>query len=384
VEWSAARSPASSRVRFLAGVLAWAVLGLPTLLWLLTMPSLSTARVAGWLAAYLTFGIAFSVAAWPARTWAGRSAPLLLLQTAAALVMAFLGESGFEGAFLAVVAGQLPFAVPVRAMLAWVLLQTAGLAVAYARLVAPGRAVAIIAGYLSLQGFAIGAAYLAASERRSRLDLGRVNAELLATQGLLAENTRVAERLKIARELHDSLGHHLAALSVNLDLASHHVVEGEGAALVRQAHGYTRLLLADVRGVVGSLRDEGRIDLTTALRTLVAGIPAPQISLSVADDLNIREPAQAHALFRCVQEIVTNTLRHASARHLWIELTESPEGVAVHARDDGQGVGVVRPGHGLAGMRERLENAGGHLEIESEPGKGFAVRAFLPRAGATA
>jgi signal transduction histidine kinase len=383
VQWSAAQSSVSSRVLFLAGVLAWAVLGLPTLLWLLTTPSLSTARVAGWMAAYLAFGTAFSVAAWPAREVPGQHTPLLLVQTVAALVMAFLGESGFEGAFLAVVAGQLPFSVPVRAMLVWVLVQTAGLAVAYGRLVPPPRAVAIIAGYLSLQGFAIGAAYLAASERRSRLDLGRVNAELLATQGLLAENTRVAERLKIARELHDSLGHHLAALSVNLDLAGH-VVEGEGAALVRQAHGYTKLLLADVRGVVGSLGDEGRIDLTTALRTLVAGIPAPRISLTVADDLNIREPAQAHALFRCVQEIVTNTLRHASARHLWIELTESPEGVAVHARDDGQGTRAVHPGHGLAGMRERLEEAGGHLEIESEPGKGFAVRAFLPRAGATA
>jgi signal transduction histidine kinase len=158
------------------------------------------------------------------------------------------------------------------------------------------------------------------------------------------------------------------------------VVEGEGAPLVRQAHGLTKLLLADVREVVGSLRDDGAVHLTTALRTLVAGIPTPQVHLAVPDELVIREPAQAHALFRCVQEIVTNTLRHASARHLWIDLVESPEGVRVHARDDGRGASAVLPGHGMAGMQERVRDLGGRVEFGSDPGRGFEVQVFLPSA----
>jgi signal transduction histidine kinase len=368
----------SSRLLFFAGLLALVGFGTPTFLWLLAATPFSMPRLLACILAFAIFTVAFCIVAWPGESFrSARDVALLAVQSASALFMAFLVGSGFEGPLVAVVAGQLPFCVSSRVTALWVLLQTALLALAYWPGLPQRRAVAIILGYLSLQAFAAGAAYLAASERQARRDLGRVNAELLATQGLLAENTRVAERLRIARELHDSLGHHLAALSVNLDLAGH-VVQGEGAALVRQAHGLTKLLLADVREVVGSLRDDGSIALTTALRTLVAGIPKPEIHLSVPEDLAIREPAQAHALFRCVQEIVTNTLRHASARHLWIELAEGPEGLRVHARDDGRGAAVVSPGHGIAGMQERVRDLGGRVEFGSNPGRGFEVQVFLP------
>ena len=63
-------------------------------------------------------------------------------------------------------------------------------------------------------GFAMGAAYLQQREVRARLDLGRLNAELLATQRMLADSTRMSERLRISRDLHDTLGHHLIALNL--------------------------------------------------------------------------------------------------------------------------------------------------------------------------
>jgi signal transduction histidine kinase len=370
----------STRVLFLAGVLAVVGFGTPTLLWLLAATPFSAARLLTWIVAFVVFAVAFYLVAWPDdHVRPRRDLSLLVAQSVSALFTAFLVGSGFEGTLVAVVAGQLPFFVSKGVTAVWIVLQTAGLALAYWPWPSSRRALANVLGYLSLQAFAAGAAYLAASERQARRDLGRVNAELLATQGLLADNTRMAERLRIARELHDSLGHHLAALSVNLDLAGH-VVEGEGASLVRQAHGLTKLLLADVREVVGSLRDEGAIDLATALRTLVAGIPRPEIHLAIPEGLAIREPAQAHALFRCVQEIVTNTLRHASARHLWIELAEGPDGLRVHARDDGRGASAVSPGHGIAGMQERVRDLGGRVELSSDPGRGFEVQVFLPAA----
>jgi signal transduction histidine kinase len=79
-----------------------------------------------------------------------------------------------------------------------------------------------------------------------------------------------------------------------------------------------------------------------------------------------------------VQEVVTNTLRHAGARTLSIALKRSGGGVSVEARDDGRGAAAVQPGSGLAGMRERIEQAGGRLQVESAAGAGFAVRAWLP------
>jgi signal transduction histidine kinase len=371
-------STTSPRLLFFAGLLALSVFGTTTVLWLLAVRPLPAGRLLVWLADFAVFTASFCVVAWPVdRVQPRRDRALLLVQSASALFMAFLVGSGFEGPFLAVVAGQLPFVVSGRVTALWVIAQTSLLVPAYWNSLPTRRAGAVIGGYLSLQAFAVGAAYLAASERRARREAGRLNAELLATQGLLAESTRLAERVRIARELHDSLGHHLAALSVNLDLAGH-VVEGEGAPLVRQAHGLTKLLLADVREVVGSLRDDGALDLSAALRTLVAGIPTPEVHLVLPEGLAVREPAQAHALFRCVQEIVTNTLRHASARHLWLELSEGPDGVRVHARDDGCGADAVQPGHGLAGMQERVRDLGGRVEFGADPGRGFEVQVFIP------
>ncbi|WP_367115197.1 sensor histidine kinase [Actinophytocola sp.] len=79
-----------------------------------------------------------------------------------------------------------------------------------------------------------------------------------------------------------------------------------------------------------------------------------------------------------MQEIVTNTVRHADADHLSITVTKDGPDVLVAARDDGRGAASVRPGNGLTGMRERLENLGGALTYETEPDRGFRLRARLP------
>jgi signal transduction histidine kinase len=75
---------------------------------------------------------------------------------------------------------------------------------------------------------------------------------------------------------------------------------------------------------------------------------------------------------------VTNTIRHAEADNLWIELRGGPSGTVVRARDDGRGAATVRPGNGLTGMRERLEQLGGELSWRSGAGEGFRVVAQLP------
>jgi signal transduction histidine kinase len=98
----------------------------------------------------------------------------------------------------------------------------------------------------------------------------------------------------------------------------------------------------------------------------------------VPDDLRLDDPERAHALLRCAQEVLTNAVRHAGARNVWLELAGGPEGLELRARDDGRGAEAVRSGNGLNGMRERLEALGGRLAVESGPGRGFQVTAWLP------
>jgi signal transduction histidine kinase len=148
---------------------------------------------------------------------------------------------------------------------------------------------------------------------------------------------------------------------------------------VEKARSLTKLLLSDVREVVSSMREGNTLDLAGALDALVKDIPKPKIHLSLPEDLGIDEVARAQVILRCVQEIITNTVKHAGAKNLWIELERTSGGIKVHARDDGKGSKEVQAGHGLSGMRERLEGLGGKLQVSSSPGQGFALDAWVPK-----
>jgi len=134
-----------------------------------------------------------------------------------------------------------------------------------------------------------------------------------------------------------------------------------------------------VREVVSQLREDDAIDLTEALKTLVEGVPGITIHLDLPPRFAVDDPRRAQVLLRCAQEIITNTVRHAGARNLWLrfERTASNE-LAMHAHDDGRGAGELRQGNGLTGMRERLAQIGGRLAITTARDQGFALDAWLP------
>src|SRR5260370_28495216 len=181
----------------------------------------------------------------------------------------------------------------------------------------------------------------------------------------------------------DTVRHELMDVSLNLEAASH--LAGDNTLVqIQRAQSVTKLLLSDLRGVVSALRGEDPIGLAQALRTLVAGVAAPQIHLVISEDLAIDDPTRAHTVVRRVQEIITNAIRHAAASNLWIELLRTGNGIAIRARDDGRGAKEVWPGHGLTGMRERLAQVGGTLEIETQPAKGFRIAVWIPVSGGVA
>jgi signal transduction histidine kinase len=147
---------------------------------------------------------------------------------------------------------------------------------------------------------------------------------------------------------------------------------------VQEAHAIARLLLADVRDVVGQMRGSSQVNLAAALATLAGGPGPLETHLDLPETIAL-DPAQAQALLRAVQEIVTNASRHARAHHLWIRIELTPDGVHLHARDDGRGAERFEWGHGLTGMRERFEEHAGRVEVTPGAGHGFELRAFLPR-----
>jgi signal transduction histidine kinase len=361
----------------IAGYLTWLVCGVPGFLDIVA-GAMRPAHALVWAIAFPLFGIVFTLSV--SRPIRSRRTSLLLLaaQSLAGLALVWATRDGLAGATLVVAAAQLHDVLDTRGAIAWMVAQTAVLTALFWNM--GGLTAAIVAGgaYGGFQTFAVATSWLAHSESMARLDLARTNAELTATRELLAENSRIAERLRIARDLHDTLGHHLTALSIQLEVASR-LTEGQAATHIREAHAVAKLLLADVRSVVSTQRGSSQINLSQAVRALTAAPGPLQIHLEMPERLDLDDSAQAHALLRCVQEIITNTARHASAHNLWIAIGQRPGGIDLHARDDGRGVPEVCTGNGLRGMRERFEEYAGRIEFSSSAGRGFEVRGFMPR-----
>lgn len=221
-----------------------------------------------------------------------------------------------------------------------------------------------------------------AGERQRAQELARVNAELAASRQLEAETARVAVRLGISRDLHDASGHHLTALNVNLRLMRRLEDPEEVRQKIDECLFVVGQLLHEVREVVKDLRSLQRIDLRAILSTMCAGFEGLNVHLEMDPDLAEAEPYYAHTLFRCAQEILTNTAKHADARNAWLRLQRTADGYRVEGRDDGKGVSEFHYGNGLNGMRERVLEFGGDFEVQSRVGEGFTVRLEIPVRGA--
>ena len=377
-----------TRVLRLAGLFTWALVSLPLLYTQYAPaegePPPSLGEATWLLAAYLSFGGCYF---WLTRgvngvghaTWYDRLA--LLVLTLAGLAVSYLSVTGLGSILLMVAAGVIPWLLNKRVGIVWLILsQLAVLPIYYLILGLPlFEALLQSLLYAGFSMFIFVTSLVARQQTQAREEQRRLNAELRATRLLLAESARVNERTRISRELHDLLGHHLTALSLNLEVAGH-ITEGQAQEHVRQAHTLAKLLLTDVREAVSQLRESGAIDLAAALRPLAERVPSLDIHLEMDDPLSVEDPERAHVLLRCTQEIITNAVRHAGARNLWINVARERERIVINAHDDGVGGEVERilPGNGLRGMRERLAQHGGDLELSARHGAGFGLRLWLP------
>ena len=380
-----------SRLLRYAGLFTWAMVGFP-LLSLTLQPlgdDLGIAEEAfgalrvGWTlwALYFSFGLSYS---WVTRNLGARRAnlfdyALLMVLTGTAIAISYYSGSGLGSILLMVVACVLPWLLPMPLGVAWLVLSQFVVVPVYVRGLDFSWPEALMqsALYAGFCVFVFVTSLVARQQAQAREEQRRLNAELRATRVLLAESARVNERTRISRELHDLLGHHLTALSLNLEVAGH-LSEGRVKEHVQQAHTLARLLLTDVREAVSHLRDGGAIDLEAALRPLAENVPSLQIHMDIESPLTMDDPERAHVLLRCTQEVITNAVRHAAARNLWIIATREDAMITMTARDDGRGAEAFVAGNGLRGMRERLAQYGGNLEIKTRPQEGFCLHLTLP------
>jgi len=334
-----------------------------------------------WSVGYVVFIGAYALAARTRLDERERTA-LLVLQSLSALYLVWLYPNFLITALLVVVSWQIAWSTTLRRAIGAVLAQSAALALMKCVDQADGMSLLVLVSTCGFELFAVSAAHLARSEASARQSLANANAELRATHALLADNARMAERLRISRDLHDVLGHNLTSLTVHLDVASR-LAQGASVEHVRCARTIAGTLLDEVRGVVSQIRVQP-VDLRATLLSLTEGLPGLRVELTLPDELTALDPTRADAILRCVQELITNTLRHAQAQELAIEIRQSLDGaLSIAARDDGRG-GEVVEGQGLAGMRERFEALGGSLSIACAPGRGCSVQGQIPALGAVA
>lgn len=234
---------------------------------------------------------------------------------------------------------------------------------------------------VALHGMAFGLGRLAAAEAEKRRWLQAMLAEKLSAEQLQAEQLRYAERMLMARELHDVVGHHLTALNLQLQLGDALLKRDDAAGAaqaVEKARGSAERLLADVRAAVSAERSSQRIDLSAALQTLAEGIASTRIELDIAPAARDLSPRLAHALLRCVQEAVTNSVRHARAARVRVALSASESEVRVTVDDDGGGTARLAAGNGLKGMAERMAELGGAMTVLRQA-PGFMIELRCPR-----
>jgi signal transduction histidine kinase len=355
------------------GILTWILIGIPSVRWEVDHHSLFTLRAAMLFVAFALFLAGFLIATRHGCENQVRI-PLIAMETLAAFACAFLQPLGFLPVLLVIVAAQIG-SYPPRFSIGAIAFNSLILGFIVNRTGGPAVTFALV--YFAFSLFALFSMHVALAEMAARQKLAEANTELKMTTELLEISSRTSERLRIARDLHDLLGHHLTALSLNLEVAGH-LAAGEAKEHIEKSKSIARNLLADVRDVVSRLRNEEPVDLTASLESLRDVIVVPSLHLDLPRELAVADANIAQVALRTVQEIVTNAVRHSGARNLWLNLGTADRTLSIDARDDGVGADNVRFGNGLLGLRERVQQARGTFEVTSMRGRGFSVHVTLP------
>jgi two-component system, NarL family, sensor histidine kinase UhpB len=193
-----------------------------------------------------------------------------------------------------------------------------------------------------------------------------------------------AERLRVARELHDEIGQTLTAITIQAERAAESDPELAAEAL-RDVADSVRESLDEVRRIARELRPEalddlGLVNALMALSTRIGAHEGFEVRRELQSKLPALSPDVELVVYRIAQEGLTNALRHSGGSSATISLVADAESLTLRVTDDGEGIPAPLPSGtaGIAGMRERALLVGGRLAIESAPGRGTEVRLSIP------
>jgi signal transduction histidine kinase len=259
--------------------------------------------------------------------------------------------------------------------------------------VEPLSIISVIGGYLFFGTF--GAGLRQANEARQHSQ--RLLAELREAHEQLQAYTSQAQQLavseernRLAREMHDALGHRLTVAVVQLEGAQRLIPTNpeRSASMIEAMREQLKQALTELRQTVSALRSPGTTaalngSLETAVSHLVQTFQEATgltINLIMSEELPLMPEAHRLALYRAVQEALTNVQRHAKARQAWLILTADAAHVSLTVADDGQGLkGDVADGRfGLIGLRERAKQLGGSLTLGAAEEGGAKLTMQLP------
>jgi len=215
-------------------------------------------------------------------------------------------------------------------------------------------------GFSAFFGILVGSGNLVVAQRM------RANQKLLLANEEIEHLAKVAERERIARDLHDVLGHTLSVVVLKSELAGKILHQNPDRAQKEMAEveQIARTALAEVREAIRGYRAEG---LAAELDRARATLDAAGVTLDYASKPPKLLPAQETVLSLIVREAITNIVRHAHASHCRISLDQTADRTVLLVEDDGRG-GVRTEGSGLRGMRERVESLDGRFQISSDKG----------------
>ncbi|MEZ4361705.1 MAG: histidine kinase [Kofleriaceae bacterium] len=247
-------------------------------------------------------------------------------------------------------------------------------------------------GFLASSAFVIVFSLILRRERDARASVEVLAADLEHANGRLrdyatqVEDLATAkERNRLAREIHDSLGHYLTVVHVQLEAAKTHVERDPAVALRCLAHAsrLTQEGLTEVRRSVALLR-ASPIE-QRPLHEAVGGLLEELRASGLEAELIVRGAPQAldssveFALYRAAQESLTNIRRHARAQRARLELCYETRATTLRVTDDGVGAARAEGGFGLLGLRERVQLVGGTVDIQTAVGAGFSLAVEVPR-----
>ncbi|MEM1252458.1 MAG: sensor histidine kinase [Cyanobacteria bacterium P01_H01_bin.21] len=224
------------------------------------------------------------------------------------------------------------------------------------------------------------------NERTVQTRLKTANEELKRSATQVKQLATAQERSRIAREIHDSLGHSLTALNIQLEgaIKLSRRDPQKAQTLLTEAKRLGSVALQDVRQSVATLREDtpSKESFYDKINALVETL---QTSTGITPNINIQlltplPEATNMTLYRIAQEGITNIVKHAQATAVELGLVANKTGIRLLLRDNGRGFDLSQTstGFGLQGMRERAQAIGGQLTLKTQPGKGCELQLTIP------